>query len=120
MPCSRTKIGQVILNILKNAVQAMAANTQANAPPRLSIRIRPEGDFMRLDLEDNGPGMDEAVRKRIFEPFFTTKGTGEGTGLGMFVSYSIVTEHHGGQLLVDSASGKGTTFSILLPREPAA
>ncbi|WP_169725343.1 ABC transporter substrate-binding protein [Fundidesulfovibrio putealis] len=119
VPCSRTKIGQVILNILKNAVQAMSANTQA-AAPRLSIRIRPEGDFMRLDLEDNGPGMDEAVRKRIFEPFFTTKGTGEGTGLGMFVSYSIVSEHHGGQLLVDSAPGQGTTFSILLPREPAA
>ena len=120
VPCSRTKIGQVILNILKNAVQAMASNEQDHAAPRLSIRIRPEGDFMRLDLEDNGPGMDEAVRKRIFEPFFTTKGTGEGTGLGMFVSYSIVTEHHGGQLLVDSAPGKGTTFSILLPRESAA
>jgi len=98
----------------------MSANTQAATAPRLSIRIRPEGDFMRLDLEDNGPGMDEAVRKRIFEPFFTTKGTGEGTGLGMFVSYSIVTEHHGGQLLVDSTPGQGTTFSILLPREPAA
>jgi len=120
VPCSRTKIGQVILNILKNAVQAMAANTQADAAPRLSIRIHPEGDFMRLDLADNGPGMDEAVRKRIFEPFFTTKGTGEGTGLGMFVSYSIVTEHHGGQLLVDSVPGQGTTFSILLPREAAA
>jgi len=120
VPCSRTKIGQVVLNILKNAVQAMAESPQADAAPRLSIRIYPEGDFMRLDLEDNGPGMDEAVRKRIFEPFFTTKGTGEGTGLGMFVSYSIVTEHHGGQLLVDSAPGKGATFSILLPREPAA
>jgi len=120
VPCSRTKIGQVILNILKNAVQAMAANAQSDVAPRLSIRIRPEGGFMRLDLEDNGPGMDEAVRKRIFEPFFTTKGTGEGTGLGMFVSYSIVTEHHGGKLLVDSAPGQGTTFSILLPLETAA
>ncbi|MFP5223757.1 MAG: ABC transporter substrate-binding protein [Acidobacteriota bacterium] len=120
VPCSRTKIGQVVLNILRNAVQAMASVADPVVPPRLCIRILPEGDFMRLDIEDNGPGMDEAVRKRIFEPFFTTKGPGEGTGLGMFVSYSIVTEHHGGQLLASSAPGKGTTFSMLLPREPAA
>jgi len=58
------------------------------------------------------------VRKRIFEPFFTTKEPGEGTGLGMFVSYSII-ENHGGQLLADSVPGQGTTFTILLPRIPA-
>ena len=117
--CSPTKIGQVILNILLNALQAMTSGGQSPAEPTLSIRVRPDGDRMRIDLEDNGPGMDADVRKRIFDPFFTTKDPGKGTGLGMFVSYNIITEMHGGQLLVDSTPGGGTTFSILLPGNQA-
>ncbi|WP_243358726.1 ABC transporter substrate-binding protein [Fundidesulfovibrio terrae] len=116
VPCTRTKIAQVVLNILMNAVQAMAASDTMIEDPRIILRIHPDGDLMRVDIQDNGPGMDETVRKRIFEPFFTTKESGAGTGLGMFVSYSIVAENHGGRLLVKSAPGKGTTFSILLPR----
>ncbi|WP_243312857.1 ABC transporter substrate-binding protein [Fundidesulfovibrio agrisoli] len=113
--CSPTKIGQVILNILLNAMQAMTSGGQSPEEPTLSIQVRPDGDRMRIALQDNGPGMDAEVRKRIFEPFFTTKDPGKGTGLGMFVSYNIITEMHGGQLLVDSSPGKGTTFTILLP-----
>ncbi|MFP5240064.1 MAG: two-component system sensor histidine kinase NtrB, partial [Acidobacteriota bacterium] len=114
--CSPTKLGQVILNILLNALQAMTSAGQDPEGSTLAIRVRPDGDRMRIDLEDNGPGMGPEVRKRIFEPFFTTKAPGKGTGLGMFVSYNIITEMHGGQLLVDSAPGRGTTFSILLPK----
>ena len=70
---------------------------------------------MRVEIEDNGPGMEAAVRKRIFEPFFTTKTVGVGTGLGLSVSYFIVTENHGGTLTVSSTPGAGSRFTILLP-----
>ena len=66
-------------------------------------------------MEDNGPGMDEETRKRVFEPFFTTKDVGVGTGLGLSVSYFIVTSHHGGTMTVDSTPGQGTRFTLRLP-----
>lgn len=68
-----------------------------------------------MEIEDNGPGMDEATRKRVFEPFFTTKLAGVGTGLGLSVSYFIITENHNGEMWVESAPGRGSTFSIRLP-----
>jgi signal transduction histidine kinase len=68
-----------------------------------------------MEIEDNGPGMDEAIRKRVFEPFYTTKPVGEGTGLGLSVSYFIITENHGGKIAVESQPGKGTKFIIRLP-----
>ena len=64
---------------------------------------------------DNGPGMDEHIRRRVFEPFFTTKEEGAGTGLGLSVSYFIITEQLGGQMMLKSAPGHGTSFSIYLP-----
>ncbi|HPX48735.1 MAG TPA: ATP-binding protein, partial [Treponemataceae bacterium] len=64
---------------------------------------------------DNGPGMDEAVRHRVFEPFFTTKPVGEGTGLGLSVSYFIITENHHGEMEVVSSPGEGATFIIRIP-----
>ena len=66
-------------------------------------------------MEDNGIGMPEPVRKRIFEPFFTTKEVGQGTGLGLSVSYFIVTNNHKGQLEVQSSQGQGTCFTLRLP-----
>ena len=84
---------------------------------RFVLRLKHEKAAGRLliEIEDNGPGMDEKTRKRIFEPFFTTKPTDMGTGLGMSVSYFIITERHGGEMSVESAPGKGTTFIIRLP-----
>ena len=70
---------------------------------------------MRIEVEDNGPGIPDDVKKRIFEPFFTTKSTGEGTGLGLSVSYSIITQNHGGTFEVESEVGKGTKFILRLP-----
>ena len=84
-------------------------------PPRIALRLRRDKDFIRLDVEDNGPGMDEETRKRVFEPFFTTKDVGVGTGLGLSVSYFIVTSHHGGTMTVDSTPGQGTRFTLRLP-----
>ena len=71
--------------------------------------------MLHMEIEDNGPGMDEKTRKRIFEPFFTTKPVGVGTGLGLSVSYFIITENHGGEMSVESTPGSGTKFIILLP-----
>ena len=77
--------------------------------------LRREGTEVELTVEDNGPGMDEPTRRRIFEPFFTTKAPGMGTGLGLSVTYFIITENHGGSISVESEPGKGTRFIIRLP-----
>jgi len=66
-------------------------------------------------ITDNGPGIPEDIKDKIFQPFFTTKATGEGTGLGLSLSYDIVTKGHGGSLEVKSETGKGTEFIINLP-----
>ncbi|WDP93307.1 MAG: PAS domain-containing protein [Desulfobacter sp.] len=115
VPCEGAKIQQVILNILRNGAQAMVeGNTEA---PCFTLRMSVEkgAGMLRIEIQDNGPGMDRAVRKRIFEPFFTTKPTGVGTGLGLSVSYFIITENHGGTMGVTSAPGKGSNFIIRLP-----
>jgi len=68
-----------------------------------------------VDIEDNGPGMTEEVRKRVFEPFYTTKSIGVGTGLGLSVAYFIVSENHKGNIVLESSPGKGACFRIKLP-----
>lgn len=113
--CSATEIEQVVLNLLRNAAQALSQHSGGVLPPRIILRTRLEGGRIRLDVEDNGPGMAPEVRKRVFEPFFTTKDVGVGTGLGLSVSYFIITRNHGGSFDVVSSLGKGTTFTIHLP-----
>ena len=71
-------------------------------------------------MRDNGTGISDAVRDKIFEPFFTTKPAGEGTGLGLSLSYDIVVKQHGGQLTVDSRTDEFTEFIVTLPRRMAA
>jgi PAS domain S-box-containing protein len=116
VPCEKSKIQQVLLNILRNGAEAMAEKgTWDGTAPRFVLRTSSEGDMARMEIEDNGPGMDEATRKRVFEPFFTTKAVNRGTGLGLSVSYFIISEDHHGTLSVSSAVGKGTTFIIRLP-----
>ena len=115
--CDGSKLQQVLLNILRNGAQAMHAHdTQA---PGFDIRILYDRDrgFVITEISDNGPGMDENIRKRVFEPFFTTKEVGVGTGLGLSVSYFIITEDHGGFMEVSSDPGLGATFTIGLPVE---
>ena len=81
----------------------------------ITLRTRCEPDSLLIEVIDNGPGMDEKTLKRIFEPFFTTKDVGAGTGLGLSVSYFIVTEQHHGRLSAISKPGQGARFSIRLP-----
>jgi signal transduction histidine kinase len=115
--CTPTEIEQVLLNLLKNSAQAMAGRPKdSTEPPRITLRTRLQHDKVCIQVLDNGPGMDEETRKRVFEPFFTTKSVGEGTGLGLSVSYFIITTNHGGSFTVDSEPGKGACFTILLPR----
>lgn len=113
--CDKTEIEQVVLNLIKNAAQAMAENATSDKPPKILLRIVPEPDYARIEVIDNGPGMDEQTRNRVFEPFFTTKEVGVGTGLGLSVSYFIITDQHGGKLNVESTPGEGTRFIIRLP-----
>jgi len=113
--CKEGEIQQVILNILRNGAQAM--HQQDNSNPRFLIRTYYDDmkKMNTIEIQDNGPGMTREIKKRIFEPFFTTKPAGFGTGLGLSVSYFIITENHKGEMSVDSALGKGSKFTIKLP-----
>lgn len=115
--CEDSKILQVFLNIIKNAAGAMHEPGTKTDNPTLIFRTRKpgSGNLAHMEIEDNGPGMNEETRKRIFEPFFTTKDTGKGTGLGLSLSYFIIVDDHGGEMEVESAPGKGTKFIIKLP-----
>ena len=120
VPCIPSEIEQVILNLLKNASQAL---TEYKAQKefdmdwysRIQIFTQAKEQTVEIIIEDNGPGMDEETAKHIFEPFFTTKDVGMGTGLGLSVSFFIITNHHSGQMRVDSTLGTGTRFTIGLP-----
>ena len=107
------EVEQVVLNLLKNAGQAMKEMDKA---PQIKIKMSVEGKYVVLEIIDNGPGMPASVKKRIFEPFFTTKPVGEGTGLGLSVSYGIIVEAHQGEMTVDSTEGVGTHFTLKLPQ----
>ena len=113
--CEATEIQQVVLNLLKNGAEAMAEKNYGDACPRLILRLKRARDMAVIEVEDNGPGMEDHVRKRVFEPFFTTKEVGKGTGLGLSVSYFIVADQHGGEMEVASESGLWTCFTIRLP-----
>ncbi|NCC23577.1 MAG: PAS domain S-box protein [Deltaproteobacteria bacterium] len=112
--CSQSEIEQVMVNLLRNAAQAMSGQN-AGREPRINIRTRAVAKSVVLEVEDSGPGVDEASRKRIFEPFFTTKPPGSGTGLGLSVSFFIVVRNHNGSMSVDAAPLGGALFRIILP-----
>lgn len=111
VPCIANELEQVLLNLLKNAAQAIHPRDDG----RILIRTRLSPPWAEIQVEDNGMGMPDAVRKRIFEPFFTTKEVGDGTGLGLSVSYFIITNNHKGQMEVASMPGQGTQFTLRLP-----
>ncbi len=106
-------LGRVFLNLLNNAFYAVHKAGSTN--PSVWVSSRRQGDTVEICIRDNGPGIPPEVQAKIFEPFFTTKPTGEGTGLGLWLSYDIVTKGHGGTLHAESTQGEGTTFIVLLP-----
>ncbi|MET0081799.1 MAG: ATP-binding protein [Sedimenticola sp.] len=117
VPCIKSELQQVLLNLFRNAAQAFQTMDEPGRSPRISVRIRQEHELACIEVEDNGPGIEEDVLGRIFEPFFTTREIGEGTGLGLSVSYFIVTQEHKGELRVESEPGEGTRFMVCLPME---
>ncbi len=105
------KLQQVLLNLLVNAESAMRSAVVRH----LSVVTRSQGEVVTIVISDTGHGMPDSVRQRVFEPFFTTKPPGEGTGLGLSVSYGIIQAHQG-SISVDSTPDSGTAFTITLPQ----
>lgn len=112
-------IGRVFLNLINNAFYAVnkkRLESDDTYKPHVLISTRnAENNTVEIMVKDNGIGMSEQVRAKIFQPFFTTKPTGEGTGLGLSLTYDIVTKGNGGTIDVSSKEGEGTTFSVKLP-----
>ncbi len=108
--CNVQKLGQVILNLLINAYQAMKEKGN------IIIETLEDEHDVSIRLSDNGIGIPKDKLDKIFDPFFTTKPVGEGTGLGLSISYEII-QKHGGELSVESVEGEGTTFTIKLPKQ---
>jgi len=106
--CIPSQINQVFLNLLINASQAFADKGV------ITIRTKATADSVIVDIEDNGSGIEEQHLKQLFDPFFTTKAVGDGTGLGLSVSYGIIKQHQG-EITVTSTLGKGTCFTLVLP-----
>jgi signal transduction histidine kinase len=116
------ELGRVIVNLLTNAFDAVAEKgrkSNGEYTPCVAIRTVRRDGHVDISVEDNGPGIPGHIRARIFEPFFTTKPTGSGTGLGLSLSYDIVSQGHGGQLTVASEEGSGTVFTVALPAKSA-
>ena len=116
IPCVETEIEQVILNLLNNAASAMS-DKKSDESSQIELQVTNEMDMVQIVVADNGPGMSEETQKRVFEPFFTTKPVDQGTGLGLSVSYMIVTNNHGGTLKLESELEKGSKFILRLPKE---
>ena len=115
MPLARgtvARIGQVLLNLLANALEALPRDSRAGN--RLLIALRPSSTGgIVMEVSDNGAGIPPEYHTRVFDPFFTTKAPGSGTGLGLAISQRLVTEM-GGQLSFDSDVKRGTTFRMIL------
>jgi PAS domain S-box-containing protein len=107
------KLKQVLINLVMNAAHAMEGN---KGTVKITTSVINEGgkDFIQISVEDDGSGMPEHVKKNLFQPFFTTKPKGEGTGLGLYISYNIIKQMDG-EMSVESEDGVGTTFFIKIP-----
>jgi len=118
--CDSVKIQQVLLNVFRNGAEAMQEAGVALPQFKVITYFDAKNDKVFIEIEDNGAGMHDETRKRVFEPFYTTKSIGVGTGLGLSVSYFIITENHGGQMTVESERGVGSKFIISLPMSSAS
>ena len=112
-------LGRVILNLLTNAFYIVNEKKQMNIEgykPTVSVSTKKEENHIIISVQDNGNGIPKKVLEKIFQPFFTTKPTGQGTGLGLSMSYDIITKGHGGELKVKTKENLGSTFIISLPQ----
>lgn len=112
------EIGRVILNLINNAFHAVTEKKKTNGggyEPTVSVTTKRQNGSVEISVTDNGTGIPSHVKDKIFQPFFTTKPTGQGTGLGLSLSYDIVTKGHQGELKVVTREGEGSTFIVHLP-----
>ena len=113
-------IGRVLLNVFNNAFYAVSSKASAKEnKPKVTVSTEQLENNIQITIMDNGIGMSKETLEKVFQPFFTTKPTGEGTGLGMSISYDIVTKGHGGEIRVKSEDGEGTEMTIYLPMDSA-
>jgi signal transduction histidine kinase len=112
------EIGRVIVNLVNNAIYAVhekALDANGDYRPQVTVSTAKRNGSVQIEVTDNGAGIPDDVREKIFEPLFTTKPTGSGTGLGLSLSFDIVTQAHGGKLEFESHPGDGTRFTVTLP-----
>ncbi len=110
-------IGRVLLNLINNAFYAVNNKAKSGVEdyiPLVILKTKKKDDIVEISVQDNGNGIPKEAQDRIFQPFFTTKPSGEGTGLGLSLSYDIIIQGHGGRLEVDTEIGQGTEFTIIL------
>jgi len=112
------EFNQVILNLVVNAAHAIAPKVTGNEKGLIRITTRKDGDWAEIAIADTGGGVPENIRSKIFDPFFTTKEVGKGTGQGLAIAHSVITEKHGGRIWFESETGKGTVFRIRIPVNP--
>jgi signal transduction histidine kinase len=111
-------IGRVILNLINNGFYAVHEKKKISGDdykPKVTVTLSKEPEYIQIRISDNGTGIPDKAKEKIFQPFFTTKPTGEGTGLGLSLSYDIVTKGHAGSISVETSESSGTSFTILLP-----
>ncbi len=111
-------IGRVLLNLFNNAFYAVNQKQKiagANYKPEVEVSTSTENGHIIIKVKDNGAGIPDAIKEKIMQPFFTTKPTGEGTGLGLSLTYDMVVKGHGGTIAVASKEGEGSEFTISLP-----
>jgi signal transduction histidine kinase len=111
-------IGRVLLNLFNNAFYAVNQKAKSSTPnykPEVSVTILSENGQVLIKIKDNGIGIPDAIKEKIMQPFFTTKPTGDGTGLGLSLTYDMVVKGHGGSIQVNSVDGEGSEFIISLP-----
>jgi two-component system, NtrC family, sensor kinase len=112
------ELGRVILNLINNAFYAVNEKAKKGIPdynPQVVVTTKRNGQFIEIRVSDNADGIPDEIVKKIFQPFFTTKPSGQGTGLGLSLSYDIVTKGHGGELNFKTRKGEGSDFIIVLP-----
>ncbi|NES03653.1 MAG: HAMP domain-containing protein [Okeania sp. SIO2F4] len=114
--CYPGQLNQVFMNILANAIDALETSEHENQLRQITIHTsRVDEKWVKIAIADNGCGISPSIQNQIFNPFFTTKPVGKGTGMGMAISYQIITEKHGGKLTFSSTVGTGTEFTIQIP-----
>ncbi len=112
------ELGRVLLNLFNNAFYAVSdkkKTADAGYHPEVSLITKRVKGKVHITVKDNGSGIPESLKQKVFQPFFTTKPTGQGTGLGLSLAYDIISKGHGGEMVMDSKEGEGTTFILIIP-----